>query len=111
MSGKKAAGSASIVPRKTTTTTSTPAKEAGVELQDSGQEISEEDASVEGDSVIDPASIIAMQQELRVIQKQLARLTVKPVLQQPKANVAQETAGGPCFHNQQHKWRTTGLLH
>ena len=72
MPGKKAAGSASIIPRKTTTTTFTPDKEAGVELQDSGQEISEEDASVEGDSAIDPTSMIVMQKELRVIQKQLA---------------------------------------
>ena len=72
MPAKKAAGSASIVPRKTTTTTSTPAKEDGVELQDSGEAISDEDASVEGDPPIDVASMIVMQKELRVIQKQLA---------------------------------------
>ena len=68
-----------------------------MEPQDSGEEISEDDVSVDGDPAIDPVSIIAMQKQMRVLQKSLARLTAKSVHQQSKANVAQETAAvGPA---------------
>ena len=63
---------------------------------DSGEDISDEHASVGGDLPIDPTVIIAMQKEMREIRKQLARVTEKSV-QQPKANVVQELAAvGPA---------------
>ena len=80
-SGSKAAGTVRTVSRKTTTTASTPAKEAGVELQDSGEETSEGDDSVDGEEVIDMASIN------KQFQKQIAKfLAAQP---QKRANVAQ----------------------
>ena len=56
-SGSKAAGTVRTVSRKTTTTASTPAKEAGVELQDSGEETSEGDDIVDGEEALDMVSI------------------------------------------------------
>jgi len=72
-SGRKAAGTVRIVPRKTTTTTSTPAK--GVE------EISEGDDSIDGEPAIDLAS---MSKEVRVMQKQFAQFIAAQ--RQKKAN-------------------------
>ena len=65
-SGRKAAGFVRIVPRKTTPTTTTPAKEAGVKFQESGEEISEEDDGDDGEAAFDPASTIdSMQKQFR----------------------------------------------
>ena len=77
MPTRKVTGSASIVPHKTTTMTSTPAKQAGVDHQDSGED-SDEHASVDGDPPLDPVSMLVMQKQMRVMQKQLARMTSAP---------------------------------
>ena len=63
----------------------------GVDHQDTGEDFSDEHASVDGDPSLDPVSMLAMQKQMCVMQKQRVRMTVKSV-QQSKGNVVQESA-------------------